>query len=241
MSSGSDAIVEYAPGDLTCIVHAGARLSALQNVLAAHGQRLSLDPPGDPTLEDCVLSDLAGPLQHRFGRLRDLLIGITVVLPDGTRASSGGKVVKNVAGYDLGKLFCGSRGRLGRVERVALKLHPCPQASRTVTVDGSRWTELHRSGLVPSAVDVIDGRMHVMFEGSARAVDAQASALGGDASDPWEEVHALQSRLPRRRRWDGARAPLVRPGPGIAYVEGDDAHEWSPLAERVVEALCSPS
>ena len=77
-------------------------------------QRLSLDPPGDPTLGDCLLEDLSGPLRHRFGSMRDLVIGVTVVLPDGLRASSGGKVVKNVAGYDLGKLFCGSRGQIGR-------------------------------------------------------------------------------------------------------------------------------
>ncbi len=95
------------------------------------GQRLSLDPPGDPTLAECLLDDLSGPLAHRFGTMRDLVIGVTVVLPDGMRASSGGKVVKNVAGYDLAKLFCGSRGRLGSVERLALRLHPLPAAART--------------------------------------------------------------------------------------------------------------
>ena len=239
MPSVSDAIVEHEPGDLTVVVGAGMRLSALQDALAPFGQRLSLDPPRDPTLAECVLDDLAGPLQHRFGRVRDLLIGITVTLSDGTRASSGGKVVKNVAGYDLGKVFCGSRGRLGRVEQVALKLHPQPEAAHTVTTDAARWNELHRSGLVPSAVDIANGRMHVLFEGSTRAVDAQARAFGGNASEPWEELRALQSRLPGRRRWDGGTAPLVRPGPSLAYVEDDDEQHWSPLAERVVEALCS--
>src|SRR4051794_36544287 len=155
------------------------RLRALQHALGQHGQRLSLDPPGDPTLEECVLDDLSGPLRHRFGTMRDLVIGITVTLPDGARASAGGKVVKNVAGYDLGKLFCGSRGRLGRVEQVALRLHPLPQAARTVTTGAGRWGELHRSGLAPSAVDVASGSMHVLFEGSERAVAAQAHALGG--------------------------------------------------------------
>ena len=217
------------------------RLGALQDALAAHRQRLSLDPPGDPTLEDCVLEDLSGPLRHRFGTMRDLLIGITVTLPDGRRASAGGKVVKNVAGYDLGKLFCGSRGRLGRVEQVALRLHPRPQAARTVTTGAGRWPELHRSGLVPSAVDVAAGRMHVLFEGSQRSVDAQARSLGGDEDDPWEDVRSLQARLRGRRRWDGGDAPLVRPGPRVAYVDEDVETRWSPLAERVVEALCSPS
>jgi glycolate oxidase FAD binding subunit len=241
LPSGTDGIVEHQPGDLTCIVGAGTRLRALQTALGAHAQRLSLDPPGDPTLEDCVLDDLSGPLRHRFGTMRDLVIGITVTLPDGRRASAGGKVVKNVAGYDLGKLFCGSRGRLGRVEQVALRLHPLPQAARTVTTDAGRWPELHRSGLVPSAVDVADGRMHVLFEGAQRSVDAQARSLGGDEADPWEDVRSLQARLRGRRRWDGGDAPLVRPGPGVAYVDEEIETGWSTLAERVVEALCSPS
>ncbi len=242
MPNASDAIVEHEPGDLTCIVGAGMRLGALQEALARHGQRLSLDPPGDPTLEECVLHDLAGPLRHRFGTMRDLVIGITVTLPDGTRASAGGKVVKNVAGYDLGKLFCGSRGRLGRVEQLALRLHPQPRAARTVTTEAARWPELHHSGLVPSAVDIVSERMHVLFEGARAAVDAQALALGGEESEPWDEVRALQAQLPGRGRWDGGSAPLVRPGPRIAYVAHETAADaWSPLAERVVEALCSPS
>src|SRR5207253_6483954 len=135
----------------------------------------------------------------------------------------------------------GSRGRLGRVEQLALKLHPRPEAARTLSTDATRWTELHRSGLVPSAVDLANGRMHVLFEGSPRAVDAQARSLGGEESDPWDEIRSLQSQLPGRRRWDGGAAPLVRPGPRVAYM--DDAREqpWSPLAERVVETLCSRS
>jgi glycolate oxidase FAD binding subunit len=233
-------IVEYEPGDLTCIVEGGLRLSALRDALAEHGQRLSLDPPGDPTIGECLVDDLSGPLRHRFGTMRDLVIGVTVVLPDGTRASSGGKVVKNVAGYDLGKLFCGSHGRLGSVERLALRLHPLPAASRTV-VTGTEWQGLHRSQLVPSAVDVAHGRMHVLFEGSQRAVDAQVAALGGEESDPWDELRALQESLPGRVRWDGEPAPLVRPGPRVAYVEQAREPVWSPLAERVREAMCSPS
>jgi glycolate oxidase FAD binding subunit len=233
-------ILEHEPGDLTCIVDGQIRLSSLNAALGEHGQRLSLDPPGDPTLAACLLDDLSGPLSHRFGTMRDLVIGVTVVLPDGTRASSGGKVVKNVAGYDLAKLFCGSRGRLGTVERLALRLHPLPAAARTAVVDAD-WPALHRSHLVPSAVDVADGRMHVLFEGSARAVDAQLRALGGEEADPWAELRTLQARLPGRARWDGQAAPLVRPGPRVAYLEEAREPAWSPLAERVLEAMCSPS
>jgi glycolate oxidase FAD binding subunit len=230
-------VLEHEPGDLTCVVEAGLALPALQGALAEQGQRLSLDPPGSPTLGECLLDDLSGPLRHRFGTMRDLVLGVTVVLPDGLRASSGGKVVKNVAGYDLGKLFCGSRGRLGQVERLALRLHPLPAAARTVVVAGDRWAELHGSQLVPSAVDLAEGRTFVLFEGAASSVDRQTAALGGEAVEPWDELRALQARLPGRVRWNGRPAPLIRPGPRVAYVTERVEQPWSLLAERVVEAL----
>jgi glycolate oxidase FAD binding subunit len=233
-------VLEHEPGDLTCVVEAGIRLSELRAALEPHAQRFSLDPPGDPTLGECLLENLSGPLSHRFGTMRDLVIGVTAVLPDGTRASSGGKVVKNVAGYDLGKLFCGSRGRLGSVERLALRLHPKPESARTI-VTNRAWPELHRSQLVPSAVDIAGHRMYVLFEGSWRAVDAQVAALDGKEVDPWDDLRALQATLPGRVRWDGQAAPLVRPGRRVAYVAEATEPRWSALAERVVEALCSPS
>jgi glycolate oxidase FAD binding subunit len=240
-SVSEPAVVEYEPGDLTCIVDGGLRLSALLTGLARHAQRFSLDPPGDPTLAECLLHDLSGPLRHRYGTMRDLVIGVSVVLPDGTRAHSGGKVVKNVAGYDLGKLYCGSSGRLGTVERLALRLHPLPAAAATVSVTAARWGELHRSGLVPSAVDIVDDRMLVLFEGAPEAVAEQAAALGGVTIEPWADVRALQATLPGRRRWDGGRAALVRPGARVAYVADAAEPSWSPLAERVLEAMCNPS
>ena len=83
--------------------------------------------------------------------------------------------------------------------------------------------------------------MIVLFEGSPRAVAEQANELGGDEVDPWAGVRALQAELPGRRRWDGGTAPLVRPGPRVAYTETPNAGEWSALAERVVEAMCSPT
>ena len=241
MASASELIVEHEPGDLTCVVGGALRLTSLQTALAEHGQRLSLDPPGDPTIEECVVDDLSGPLRHRFGTMRDLVLGVTVTLLDGTRATSGGKVVKNVAGYDLGKLFCGSHGRLGRVEQGALRLHPLPAASRTIVTTAARRRDLHFSSLVPSAVDIAGGRMHVLFEGSPRSVAAQAAELGAEEADPWNELRLLQARLPGKTRYEGNDAPLVRPGPRVAYVEQAVEPAWSPLAERIVEALCRPS
>ena len=163
---------------------------------------LALDPVGDPTIAECVLDDLHGPRSHRYGRMRDLLLGVTVVLDDGLVANSGGKVVKNVAGYDLGKLFCGSRGTLGVVCRASLRLHPLPDAvgdarrARRSGEDEAKRQAILRSTLVPSALDVTDERLAVMFEGGAAAVEFQLGAarklVGGKRAgdEVWDEVRA---------------------------------------------------
>jgi glycolate dehydrogenase FAD-binding subunit len=253
-----DRILEHEPGDLTCIAEAGVRLSALSERLAPHGQMLALDPPGDPTLGACLAADLSGPRRHRYGTMRDLVLGVTVVLPDGTVASSGGKVVKNVAGYDLGKLFCGSRGRLGLIARIALRLHPRPAVSRSVVLpvgeprDAERvWQIVHRSQLVPSAADLLwPGELALLFEGSEGAVHTQVAAarslVGGREADPWEEARERQAAARGRIRFEpgwlaelllGREEALVRLGPGVAYVPEEVPEEWPPLAERVRAAF----
>ena len=121
-TDGLDRILEHEMGDLTCTVETGIRLSSLSAVLGATGQRLSLDPPGDPTIGALLAENLSGPLRHRFGAPRDLVLGVTLVLADGTVASAGGKVVKNVAGFDLARLMCGSRGRLALIARASFRL-----------------------------------------------------------------------------------------------------------------------
>ena len=176
-AGGLDRVLEHEAGDLTCTVEAGLRLSALQSALAEHGQRLSLDPPGDPTIGALLAENLSGPLRHRFGAPRDLVLGVTLVLGDGTIASSGGKVVKNVAGYDLARLVCGSRGRLALIARVSFRLHPLPRAAATLALEtddaAGAVAALLRSQLQPSALDVLHpGRVLVLFEGSSRAVEA---------------------------------------------------------------------
>jgi glycolate oxidase FAD binding subunit len=240
-------VLEHQAGDLTCTVEAGIRISALNRRLARHGQMLALDPPGDPTIGACVAGALSGPRAHRYGRMRDLLLGVTVVLADGTIASSGGKVVKNVAGYDLGKLFCGSEGRLGLVVRASLRLHPLPAAARPLVVplpDAEEALRLRqtllRSQLVPSAVDLLwqraQGKLCVLFEGSERVVERQLSAaqelLGGGEADPWQEVLAFQAASRGRRRFDGLDGEmLVRDDQ--AYVADEVDATWPPLAERI--------
>jgi glycolate oxidase FAD binding subunit len=236
-----DRIVEHEQGDLTCVVEAGVRLSVLAEALARHGQRLALDPPGDPTVGAVLAANLSGPLRHRFGSPRDLVLGVTLVLADGTIASSGGKVVKNVAGYDLGKLVCGSRGMLGLIARVSLRLHPVPAAARTVLVEtddpAAAVAALRRSQLVPSALDVLHpGGVAVLFEGGETAVEAQVlasrSLVGGrEAGDEvWVESRSRQAAARGLSRFPpgelAARLPelepgsVVRAGSGVAYSPG---------------------
>ena len=127
-------VVEHAPLDQIVIVEAGVRLSSLQGTLAGSGQMLALDAPwaARATLGGLVATNAFGPLRTRYGSVRDLIIGISIVRADGTEARAGGKVVKNVAGFDLPKLMVGSLGTLGFISTVTFRLHPRPEASRTV-------------------------------------------------------------------------------------------------------------
>jgi glycolate oxidase FAD binding subunit len=135
-TSALDQILEHNVGDLTVVVEAGAQLARIQEELSAEGQMLALDPPlGSPSRAATIGGVLAtadsGPLRHRYGGPRDLLLGVTVALSDGTIARAGGKVIKNVAGYDLGKLFTGSFGTLGVILSASVRLHPLPAATAT--------------------------------------------------------------------------------------------------------------
>ncbi|HMA47351.1 MAG TPA: FAD-binding oxidoreductase [Frankiaceae bacterium] len=202
-----DAVLEHAAGDLVVRAQAGVRLAALQSHVAPARQRLALDPPERAaTLGGLIAANRSGPLRHRFGTIRDLLLGVTVVLADGTVARSGGKVVKNVAGYDLGKLYTGSHGTLGVVVDAVLRLHPLPPARRVVTLPARQparvaelAAELGAAQLVPSAVehDGDERVVTVLFEGRERAVDAQADAAArldrdatvADRPPPWWGEH----------------------------------------------------
>jgi glycolate oxidase FAD binding subunit len=237
-AAGMDSVLEHESGDLTCTVEAGIRLSALAAALAPSRQRLSLDPPGDPTIGACLAENLSGPLRHRFGAPRDLVLGVTLVLADGTIVNAGGKVVKNVAGYDLGKLVCGSHGRLAFIGRVSLRLHPDPVAAAAVVVEkddaASVAAALLASQLVPSAVDILHpGRVAVLFEGGAAAVAAQVAAtralVGGAETDGsvWAESRSLQGAALGKTSFapgdlaaflDRTPNAVVRPSAGIAYL-----------------------
>ncbi|WP_207890512.1 FAD-binding oxidoreductase [Rubrobacter taiwanensis] len=181
-------IIEHAAGDLVAGVQAGVRLEDLQEELSGANQMLALDPPeAEGTVGGIVAADASGPRRLRYGTARDLLIGITVVLADGTVARAGGKVVKNVAGYDLSKLFTRSLGTLGVIVETIWRLHPVPFASGTVAAEledaasaGAAVQSILHSSLVPGALELRwrggRGRLAVLIEGVKPGVEAQSRA-----------------------------------------------------------------
>jgi glycolate oxidase FAD binding subunit len=137
-------VIEHPWQDLTCTVQAGCTWQQLQQTLAKHGQFVALDPlwPERATVGGILATNDSGALRHRYGSLRDLVIGMTLVLADGTVARSGGKVVKNVAGYDLCKLVTGSFGTLAIITEATFRLHPLPQHTQTFTISAPQAAQL---------------------------------------------------------------------------------------------------
>lgn len=214
-------IVEHAPADQIVAAEAGMTLARLQEVVGAHGQRLAIDPPlpGRATIGGIVAANAFGPLRTRYGSVRDLIIGISIIRADGVLAHGGGKVVKNVAGFDLPKLMVGSLGTLGMIATATFRLHPLPEASesllmtnRNATAVRSLVAELRQSQLEASAFVAIaagDGfDIGVRFEGFHTGVIAQRdrlSHLGGcevlDAEDArrfWLRHDAVRTGGPLR-------------------------------------------
>jgi glycolate oxidase FAD binding subunit len=158
-----NALREHSWQDMTCGVEAGCAWGAMQSQLALHGQMVALDPlwPARATIGGIVATNDGGALRLRYGGLRDLIIGMTVVLADSTIAKTGGKVVKNVAGYDLHKLMTGSFGTLGVIADVNFRLHPVEAQSRTWTAEApdpshfeAPLRALLDSQIIPSGVQI---------------------------------------------------------------------------------------
>ncbi|MCY4109608.1 MAG: FAD-binding oxidoreductase [Chloroflexi bacterium] len=190
-----DQVLEYTPADMTVSVQAGITLAELQKILAQENQFLPLDPPNGETatIGGILAANSSGPLRAAYGTARDLLIGIRVAHPDGLVTKAGGKVVKNVTGYDLNKLYTGSLGTLGVIVEANFKLQPFPAVQKSVLAVLSRDAAsnavdaLVDSVLMPSAVDLFDSRalrrlssgatgergLLLKFGGNAKAVDRQ--------------------------------------------------------------------
>jgi glycolate oxidase FAD binding subunit len=209
-------VVEHAWGDMTATVEAGCKFQEFQQTLAEHGQRLALDPlwPDQATIGGILATNDSGPLRVRFGSLRDLIIGITLALPDGTLAKSGGKVVKNVAGYDLPKLATGSLGTLGVITQAIFRLHPVPRESRTLSFSNadaasmkSLLLAIQDCNMVPTGVQVRAAssrtpELDIRFEGTGTGCEAQIEQMLRLASrarridspaDLWNERSTLWS------------------------------------------------
>jgi glycolate dehydrogenase FAD-binding subunit len=211
-----DEIVEHNEGDLTAVLQAGVKLADAQSRFARAGQRLALDPfdPGGATIGGVVATGDSGPLRHRFGSVRDLILGVQVALPDGTVARAGSRVIKNVAGYDLAKLMCGSLGTLGVVCEVTVRLHPQPAEHATAVGRGDDPDTLAAAGRAlarrPLELEALDLRWedgagavlagaagHTAHEQARAAVDAlresglEAEVVEDDA-ELWEAQRAAQ-------------------------------------------------
>lgn len=207
-TTGMDQLVEHSRGDLIATAGAGMPLARLQELLAEGGHQLVVDdltrpspladladqPVGEvgpgSTLGGAVATNLSGPRRMWTGAIRDLVIGVRLVRADGTIAKAGGKVVKNVAGYDLSKLLTGSFGTLAVITEVTVRLHPLPEASRWVGLSvepgrlGELLEEVVHSQEVPHAVEVrarpgVDPAVVAMLSGTEGGVTARAQALGG--------------------------------------------------------------
>jgi glycolate oxidase FAD binding subunit len=217
-TDGLDRVVEHAPLDQIVVVEAGITLGALQRLLAAKGQMLALDPPWPDraTVGGLVATNAFGPRRTRYGSVRDLIIGISIVRADGTAARGGGKVVKNVAGFDVPKLMVGSLGTLGLIATVTFRLHPRPETQETLLLPDLDAETVRRlvlamrqAQLEPTASAALvrdggadlgvrfDGRFEVgvRFEGFAAGVQQQGERL---------------LELATRQGWTAERLPAAR-------------------------------
>lgn len=227
-------LLEHEPGDLTVTAEAGMTVAALQTALRARGQWLSLDPPDAEraTLGGVVAANASGPRRQLYGTVRDLLIGLTVITADGSVLHGGGKVVKNVAGYDLPKLFVGSHGTLGVIVEATFKLRPLPDEERLVAVGFDRLKDcgaaaraLLAGDLIPSTLDLVDG---VCAGTLGLAAGAPALVVGFDG-------------IPEQVQWQVAQlAKLVGPLGGQPPVALPSA-TWPRLAALTRDAVESPA
>jgi glycolate oxidase FAD binding subunit len=215
-------VIEHAWADLTVSVEAGCTIGTLQETLAQHGQRIAIDPlwPEQTTVGGLLSTNDSGTLRIRYGGLRDLIIGVTIALPDGTLASSGGKVVKNVAGYDLPKLVTGALGTLGVITRAVFRLHPLPHNERSFTfvtrdaADANRLvlaaqdSKLAHTGLQVRVNSGAPPEVDIRFDGTDAGLAAQTETLRKLAT-PATEAQANDDVWQGRQHLFGTATPTA--------------------------------
>ena len=251
-------VIDHEPGDLTCTVDAALPLAELQAHLAGAGQMLALDPPADARLTVGEVFDRAlfGPRAHRYGLPRDLVLGVRARLADGSVVRGGGRVVKNVAGYDLPKLLTGAHGVLGELLELTLRLHPLPAATATLITDSLDPIPLEPFDPACVELDWPPGRLLVQFESpvAERLAGAARALVGGElvADDEplWVEHRQRQAGLHLHRCPPSQVAGLVERLGGERVI-GRVARGWmfsdvpaalvapSPLERRVIERFAA--
>jgi glycolate dehydrogenase FAD-binding subunit len=226
-----DRIIDYQPGDLTVTAEAGIRLQELNRHLASHGQWLALDPPfaDRATIGGLIATNDSGPHRHRFGTPRDLVIGIQLATTDGQLAKAGGRVVKNVAGYDLSKIVSGSFGTLAAIVSATFKLAPLPGASATVIVERLSIDRLFdvtaamsASQLEPVAFDVHlshpagaaapEITCLIRFASFREVVDAEVANASVRMAGVHQDCRTLEDGAERDRWTAHVRKPWDAPG-----------------------------
>ena len=212
-----DKVIEHEPGDLVARVQAGTTLAHLSEVLGSKGQRFPVDEVvAGSTVGGVVSTGLSGPLRYMYGAVRDLVLGITVVRADGVVAHAGSKVVKNVAGYDLAKLFTGSYGTLGILTELTLKLKPVPMAQRFVVTScpspgdlTALLSALSWCQAAPTAIELDQARAR--FARAAVCAGRRPPAVGGAKSSGDRQFARDVASFARPRRRGGgscqARCP----------------------------------
>jgi glycolate oxidase FAD binding subunit len=216
-------MIEHAWADLTVSVETGCTIATLQNALAQHGQQIAFDPlwPERATIGGILSTNDTGTLRIRYGGLRDLIIGVTIALPDGTLASSGGKVVKNVAGYDLPKLVTGALGTLGVITRAVFRLHPLPRNARAYTFGVQDAAEANRlvlavqdsklahTGLQARFASATSPAVDIRFDGTDAGLASQTETLRKLAAPITEtEANATIWRA-RQELWSDADTATI--------------------------------
>ncbi len=195
-------ILQYEPGDLTISVQAGMRFTELRAVLGQNGQMLALDPPfaDEATVGGIVASNCSGPLRRGYGTLRDLVIGLTFATLEGKLVTSGGMVVKNVAGLDMGKLMIGSFGTLAAITSVNFRVHPLPQDSRTFLFSSADLSSIlatrnaiGASNLQPLALDLLSPVAAARMGARGYVLLARAGGSAGVLNRYAQELNAQQT------------------------------------------------
>ncbi|MBD2354257.1 FAD-binding oxidoreductase [Tolypothrix sp. FACHB-123] len=223
-------LIEHAVGDLTVTVEAGMKFSHLQEILAKSRQFLALDPtaPNSATIGGIVATANTGSLRQRYGSVRDQLLGISFVRADGEIAKAGGRVVKNVAGYDLMKLFTGSYGSLGIITQVTFRVYPQQEASTTVVLTGAAEmisqaaATLRGSALTPTQADLLSTKLvSNLGLGTGLGLIARFQSIS-------ESVNEQANRL-----WEVGQELGLK---GTIYQAEDEANLWQRLPEQIHSA-----